>query len=292
LSRSEKATITIGLPVFNGQQYLDEAIASITSQTYSNFELIVADNCSTDDSLAIARKWQGIDHRIKVIESPTNLGAAPNFNKVFAAAEGELFKWATCDDLIEPNFLQECIDRLERAPETVLVYSDATKIDEAGNALRLIYDSKMKMETDSPDPVVRFRDLVLYDHSCISVFGLIRSDALRKTGLIGSYVASDRVLLAQLGLLGPFSRIEQPLIRHREHIGRSTRSIPRLKDRSAWFDTSLPSARVFPNWRLLKEYALAITASDLSRWQAMRCFGHLLRWIGYGGWKKLLDDLR
>ena len=94
------------MPVFNGQRYLDEAIASIISQTYANFELIIADNCSTDDSLAIARKWQEIDDRIKVIESATNLGAAPNFNRVFAAAEGELFKWAACDDLIEPNFLQ------------------------------------------------------------------------------------------------------------------------------------------------------------------------------------------
>lgn len=292
MNRSDHPKITIGLPVFNGQQYLDEAVASITSQTYSDFELIIADNCSTDDSLAIAKKWQGIDPRIKVIESPTNLGAAPNFNRVFAAAKGELFKWATCDDLIEPDFLQKCVDRMADSPETILVYSDAVKIDGEGNALRLIYDSKMKMKTDSPDPLVRFRDLVLYDHSCISVFGLIRSDALRKTGLIGSYVASDRVLLAQLGLLGPFSRIEQPLIFHREHSGRSTRSIPHLKDRLSWFDTSLPSARVFPNWRLLKEYALAITASDLSRWQATQCFVHLLRWIRCGGWKKLLRDLK
>jgi glycosyltransferase involved in cell wall biosynthesis len=292
LNCSDSPKISIGLPVFNGQQYLDEAVASIMSQTYSNFELIIADNCSTDDSLAIAKRWQEIDHRIKVIESPTNLGAAPNFNRVFAAAEGELFKWAPCDDLIEPDFLQKCIDRMENAPETVLVYSDAIKIDAEGNALRPIYDSEMNLKTDSPDPLVRFRDLVLYDHSCIAVFGLIRSDALKKTGLIGSYVASDRVLLAQLGLLGPFSRIEQPLIRHREHTGRSTRSIPRLKDRLAWFDTSLPSTRIFPNWRLLKEYASTITASDLSRWQTARCFVHLLRWIRCGGWKKLLDDLR
>ncbi len=292
MNSAETPKISIGLPVFNGQQYLEEAVSSIVAQTYSNFELIIADNCSTDASLAIAKKWQKIDQRIKVIESPTNLGAAPNFNRAFAAARGEFFKWATCDDRIEPDFLQACIDRMESAPDTVLVYSDAMKIDGEGNALRLIYDSKMNLRTDSPDPLVRFRDLILCDHSCIAVFGLIRSDALRKTSLIGSYVASDRVLLARLGLLGPFSRIDQPLIRHREHSGRSTRSIPRLKDRLAWFDTSLPSARVFPNWRLLKEYASTITTSDLSRWQTTRCFVHLLRWIRYGGWKKLLDDLR
>jgi glycosyltransferase involved in cell wall biosynthesis len=64
LNCSDSPKISIGLPVFNGQQYLDEAVASIMSQTYSNFELIIADNCSTDNSLAIAKRWQEIDHRI------------------------------------------------------------------------------------------------------------------------------------------------------------------------------------------------------------------------------------
>ncbi len=290
--RAECPKITIGLPVFNGERFLDEAIASIVAQSHAEFELIVADNASTDGSLAIAKRWRERDHRIEVIESPTNLGAAPNFNRVFAAATGELFKWAPCDDLIEPDFLEKCVARMRAVPEAILVYTDAVKIDADGNALRPIYDSRMNLLTDSPDPTVRFRDLVVRDHSCISVFGLIRSDALRKTDRIGSYVASDRVLLAQLALLGPFARIDEPLIRHREHGGRSTRSIPRLKDRLNWFDTSLPETRAYPNWRLLKEYAATIAASELSGAQRARCYAHLLRWIRCGGWKGMLGDLR
>lgn len=284
--------ISIGLPVFDGEQYLDGAIESIVSQTYPDFELIVADNCSSDASLAIARRWQERDRRIRVIESAVNLGAAPNFNRVFAEARGKFFKWAACDDLIEPEFLQKCIDRMEENPATVLVYSDAMDIDERGDAIGLIYDTEMDMKTDSSDPVLRFRDLVLCNHSCISVFGLIQREALARTGLIDSFVGSDRALLVQLALMGPFSKIAEPLILHREHAGRSTRSVPEPKDRAAWFDTSLSAARVFPHWRLLKEYGLAIVRSEMRLRQRSQCFVHLLRWVRWGGWKNLLDDLR
>ncbi len=278
--------------MFNGQQYLDAAVDSVLSQTYPDFELLIADNCSTDASLAMARAWQESDRRVKVIESPRNLGAAPNFNRVVTAARGELFKWMACDDLIVPDFLSKCVQRMEQDPAAVLVYSDAVKIDEEGNQTRPIYDTGMELMTNSPDPVIRFRDLVLKDHSCISVFGLFRKDALCKTDLIGSYFASDRVLLADLALLGPFSRIDEPLILHREHLGRSTRSIPRARDRVAWFDTSLSEARVFPHWRLLKEYGSAVARSEMSWRQRAHCFVHLLRWIAQRNGRDLLHDLR
>lgn len=291
LQASERPRISIGLPVFNGQQYLDAAIGSILAQTFRDFELIIADNCSTDGSLAIAKKWQATDPRVRVLESIENLGAAPNFNRVFAAASGEFFRWAACDDLLAPEALQKSLDRMDESPATVLVYSDAIDIDANGLAIGPIYDSDMALRTDSPDPAVRFRDLVVQNHSCISVFGLVRRDALSKTGLIGSYVGSDRVLLVQLGLLGPFVRVGEPLILHREHPGRSTRSIADPKDRAAWFDTTLSSGRVFPHWRLLGEYTLAIARSGMTVGQRARCCIHLLRWIRWGGRKNLLADL-
>jgi hypothetical protein len=114
---------------------------------------------------------------------------------------------------------------------------------------------------------------------------------LRKTDLIGSFVGSDRVLLVQLGLQGPFSRIDAPLILHREHLGRSTRSIPKPTERAAWFDTSLAATRVFPHWRLLGEYARAIAATDLSWREKSTGWVQLLRWIRRDGWRSLLKDL-
>lgn len=291
MTASDAPRISIGLPIFNGQRYLDAAVRSILAQTNGDFELIIADNCSTDASLEMARKWQESDPRIRILESPKNLGAAPNFNRLVPEARGEFFKWMACDDLIRPDFLEKCTERMQAASATVLVYSDAVKIDEDGNELRPIYDSQMKLATDAPDPITRFRDLVLKDHSCISVFGLIRTDALKRTDLIGSYFASDRVLLADLALLGPFCRINEPLILHREHLERSTKSIPQPKDRVAWFDTSMSQARVFPHWRLLREYGLAIAGRDLSLAQRTRGLGHLVRWVARRNWRDLLADL-
>ena len=288
---SRKPAISVALPVFNGEKFLDEAISSVLSQTFQNLELIIADNCSTDNSLAIARNWADRDSRIQILESHENLGAAPNFNRAFAAASGEYFKWAACDDVLQTDFLQKCIDRFKKQPHVVLVYSDALDIDENGQTIGPIYDSNVRMEVDSEDPVVRFRDLVLPNHSCISVFGLIRHSVLAHTGLIGPFVGSDRVLLVQLALQGPFSRIDEPLILHREHAGRSTRSIPRPKDRAAWFDSSLSARRVFPHWRILREYLSSLLKSELVFEHKIRCSLHVLRWIRWGGWRNLLDDV-
>lgn len=284
--------ISIGLPVYNGQQYLDVAVGSILAQGYDDFELIIADNASTDDTLERAHRWADSDARIRVIESSTNLGAAPNFNRLVSPARGEFFKWMACDDLIESDFLERCVEQLDRSAETVLVYCDAVKIDSAGRTTRRIYDSDMQLATDAADPADRFGDLVTKDHSCISVFGLIRKRALERTDLIGSYFASDRVLLADLALLGPFFRIGDPLIRHREHEGRSTKSIPDAKERVAWFDTSIAPARLYPHWRLLREYHAILSRRDLSLEQRVRCRGHLARWVARRHWKKLLSDLR
>jgi len=288
---SDGPEISIGLPVYNGDKYLDQAITSIASQSFSDFELIIADNCSTDDSLMIAKSWAEADSRIRVLESEENLGAAPNFNRVFRASTGEYFKWAACDDILQQDFLEKCIRQFEARPDTVLVYSDALDIDDNGAVIGPIYDSGLSMRVDSDDPVTRFRDLVLPNHSCIAVFGLMRRSILDESGLIGPFVGSDRVLLAQLALMGPFSRINEPLILHREHSDRSTRSIPRPQDRLSWFDSSLTKSRVFPHWRILTEYVSCVLSARLTMRHKVRSCVHLLRWIRWGGWRNLWEDL-
>lgn len=284
--------ITVGVPVYNGRRYLGAAIEAILSQTFAGFELLIADNDSSDGSLEIAREWEARDSRITVMPSATNLGAAPNFNRLFAAARGKYFKWAACDDLIEPAFLQVCHEALEQDPAAVLTYTDTLDIDAEGGVLGPIYDSKLEMRVSCPDPVPRFRDLILCDHSCTSIFGLIRRDALRNSGLIGSYAGSDRVLLAQLALRGPFIRVREPLMLHREHPDRSTRAIPHLRDRAAWFDSSLSKARTFPHWRILREYAATVLRARLAIRQKALCFVSILRSIRWGSWRGLVRDLR
>ncbi|MEO1000408.1 MAG: glycosyltransferase family 2 protein, partial [Pseudomonadota bacterium] len=112
--------MSIGLPVRNGARFLDEAITSIRAQEFGDFELIIADNASTDATEEIARDHAAADPRISYLRQPRNLGAAANYNETFRRARGHYFKWAAHDDRLAPGFLGTCIAALEARPEAVL----------------------------------------------------------------------------------------------------------------------------------------------------------------------------
>src|SRR4051812_12825537 len=92
-------TVTVGLPVHNGEQFLAAAVDSLLSQSVDGLELILADNASTDGTLAICERYAAQDRRVRVLPSDANRGAAWNFNRCLAAARGRYFKWAAHDDL-------------------------------------------------------------------------------------------------------------------------------------------------------------------------------------------------
>src|SRR5215471_14033382 len=98
--------VSLGLPVYNGQRYLAGAIQAILDQTFSDFELIICDNASTDETESICRDLAARDPRVRYHRNPANIGAAPNFNKTFELSTGEYFKWLAHDDLHEPTYLQ------------------------------------------------------------------------------------------------------------------------------------------------------------------------------------------
>lgn len=284
------ARLSLGLPVYNGAAYLDGCVQSIVAQTFGDFELIICDNASTDTTEAIARAWCGRDPRIRYHRAPENRGAARNFNWAFELARGELFKWCAVDDLLEPTCLERCIQALDADPGVVLAYPGTLDIDDSGRVVREIYDNNAGLAFDAADAAARFRDLVVVDHSCISVFGVIRREALRGTALIAAYPGSDRGLLVQLGLRARFARVPDNLLLHREHAGRSVKQYPRMLDRVQWF--SGRRARLsFPHFRLLGVYTAEMLRAPLTGRQRLRCAEALLRWIYWGAWRRLLRDI-
>jgi glycosyltransferase involved in cell wall biosynthesis len=288
---SESPRLTIGLPIYNGSAFVDQCIQSIVAQTFRDFELIVCDNASTDRTQQLVEAWCKADSRVQLHRAPINRGAAPNFNWCFELGRGEYFKWCAVDDLLEPDCFEACVAALDAAPAAVLAYPGAVDIDESGAILGEIYDNRASNEFASEDPALRFRDLICQNHSCISVFGVIRRPALERSSLIGSYPASDRVLLAELGLQGPFVRIPRDLILHRQHKNRSVSAYPTLRERMAWFNTA-HRGRSFPHFRLLREYARAAIANGLSPANRVRCLTYIARWLRWGGMEGLGDDLR
>lgn len=106
--------ITVALPVYNGEQYIAIAIKSVLTQTFSDFELLILDNCSTDHTLEIIRTFS--DPRIRLIVNPENLGMIGNWNLAVSLATGKYIKILSHDDLLAPSCLAEQIDGFLKYP--------------------------------------------------------------------------------------------------------------------------------------------------------------------------------
>jgi glycosyltransferase involved in cell wall biosynthesis len=286
---SASPRVSIGLPVLNGERFLAGALESLLAQSFTDFELIVSDNASTDGTEDICRACADRDSRVRYSRADVNLGAAANFNRVFQGARGEYFKWAAHDDLIAPTWLARTVEVLDEDPSAVLCQSTVSTIDE--NGVPIGGADHVLPNVSGERAPVRFRDLVLIDHVCNDIFGLIRSDVLGRTRGLGGYIASDRVLLAELGLHGRFRTIPEPLFFVREHPGRSVNALP-FHRRSSWYDPSAGTSRVFPHWRFYREYFALIARSDLTPAERLACYRHLCRWPFVNlNWARLLSDL-
>lgn len=223
--------VFIGLPVCNGENYLEGALNSICDQTYENFQLLISDNASNDSTERTARQFAGRDPRILYHRQERNLGAAANFNYCVQCADGKYFKWMAHDDVCEPTYLERCIAVLERDPGAVLCQAHVLKINEIGT---IEGPYEREQDFNDPDPIVRFSKAMALNHACVSVFGVMRLDVLRKTPAIAPFPGSDRPLLAELSLYGRFECVTEPLFLWREHPNRSVRL--KRYERVTWFD--------------------------------------------------------
>lgn len=243
--------VSIGLPVYNGEEYLGEAIESLLIQDFDDFEVLIGDNASTDRSRLIAEAYAARDDRIRVYTSSINRGAAWNFNRLLRAANGELFKWAAHDDVYESTYIRRCVEILDRRPDVVLCHSATVDIDEKGRELSKWAAAGFCGSADVSD---RFEDVILRAGPCLHAFGLMRSGIAKHSRGIGSFSSSDIPFLAELALAGPFAEVPEPLFLHREHAGRSINTYGRDRVRGEWFDPALAGKVTFPIWRLGWEY--------------------------------------
>lgn len=286
-TKQQTPQLSLGLPVFNGEAFLEQALDSILAQTYQDFELIISDNASTDNTQEICQRYAAKDQRLSYYRHPQNRGAAYNFNRVFHLASGKYFKWIAHDDLHAPSFLAKCVEVLEKDSSVILCHSQVTIIDPQGNFLQN-YD--LKLRTDSAKPHKRFHEL-LNLHLCYQIFGVIRVDALLQTPLMGNYGHADGVLLSRLALLGRFHQIPEYLFFARNHpqqsmslyfpnylslasqdASKSVTDIPDHYSYTVWFDPTKQGKIFFPHWRIFWEYWLSVEEAPLSWYEQIRCY--------------------
>ncbi|APU17757.1 MULTISPECIES: glycosyltransferase [Actinoalloteichus] len=267
--------VTVGLPVYNGEDYLERALDSLIGQQGVDFEIHVADNHSTDATEEICRGYAARDERIRYIRRGRDIGVMANHNQLVQQARSPFFAWSGHDDVWLPNRLRRCLDALLAEPAAVLASTSATEIDPADQPVGSWHN---RCRVDHPDPVTRLFDLLSVQHHNYYCYGLIRRTALVETMLNPPIKAGDRVLIAELALRGPFVDITEELLLHRMHSGRISQSVgPREFYRSQCGDHA--RTIVLPNVEEGRWFLRAVLRSPLPPRDRARALYALRPWL-------------
>ncbi len=274
--------LSIGLPVFNGADYLKEALDSILAQTYSDFELVISDNASTDGTEELCRAYAEKDRRIKYYRNSKNIGATQNWYRVFELSSGEYFASAAHDDLYAADYMEKCIAVLEQDPSVVVCHTKTRIIDEKSRPLDDARISKMleaKIDTVSSSSSVRLYNVIAVDYLCIQLYGVMKTQALRDTRVFAGYYGCDRNTLAELALLGKIHEIPEYLFFHRiypealgaaVYSGRSLQELFFLDPGTDW-NERFAALKVFGN------YFGSVTQASMSFGEKLKSYIQLLR---------------
>lgn len=289
--------LSIGLPVRNGENFLAASIESVLHQDFTDFELLISDNGSTDRTPDICAHYARRDSRVRVFRHDRNRGGAWNFNHVFALANGSLFKWQAHDDICLPGLFRRCVEVFATAPTSVvLVYPRTEFIDQHGRVLTHFLPECT--DTRRPLPHERLADVLRGMTMVRAMFGVIRADALRQTRRFQRMIAADFVLLSELALLGELWEVPETLFQRRIHDGCSTLANRGTDELLQWWDPTQETygARLSPMLQLGAEYLRAIRHLPLSSAEKLRCSSTAL-WVWYlrqlrnaaGTWRRRLQ---
>lgn len=262
-------TVSIGLPVYNGERYLGPALESMLAQSFTDFELIISDNASTDATEGICRVYAARDPRIRYVRQARNMGAHYNHNHVFSLARGRYFKWAGHDDMLAPDFLLRCVEILHQEARMVLCATGVTTIDASGGVMR---QEAFCEGFDAPRPHERLRSFFGRNYAYYIIYGLMRRAVLQRTGLHQSWYGSDRALLTEMSLYGGFYSIKERLLLIREHPHRSAY----VADKITWFTPQLHDCFLPEYWQRIANsirMVRQLPVSSQERYLCLLAFG-------------------
>lgn len=289
----------IGLPVYNGADYLAASLDALLHQTFSDFEIILSDNGSTDATPAIARAYAARDSRITYLRYQNNRGAAWNWNNTLAHARAEYFKWAAHDDLHDPRYIERCIAVLDENPAVALCYTASRYVDAEGlpivdEAGRAIVGGRRSdgCHLRQAHPHQRLRHLLgLYPMHVL--FGVMRREALARTRGMGRFASADRILVAEIALQGQVHEIDEELFIRRLHPAMSWTVTTSEHDYAVWYDPANAGRRSIPMLKRGAELMRGIRHAGLPPLEAARAYREVARYIGAThGWGKVRSKLK
>lgn len=214
--------VSIGMPVYNGAKYIKEALDSLLAQTFSDFELIISDNASTDETREICEEYAGKDKRIKYVRQAENMGGLANFNYVFDHAKGRYFSWLACDDALEPGFLEKIVRYLDQFEDVVACACDFKLVNEHEELIRIERLEGIYPSTDwsySQEHFFMFPLTNVY----FAIYGVFRREKLENAGIknkstwLGLASGNETPFLCRVAALGRIVAIPEVLRVYRIH---------------------------------------------------------------------------
>ena len=203
---SKMPAISIGVPVFNGGKTLVRMLDSLLCQTFADFEIIISDNASTDQTADIAENYAHRDQRIRYLRQAENIGPERNFKHVLDEARGRFFMWSASDDIRSPDFLQENVNFLEQHPDYVA--STSPNRFEGQGAMELVRFELSGAEDD------RIKDFFRYCWVSHGIFySVIRTEVLRACEVVGQpFLGTDWAIDLYLASKGKMHRTQHGLM--------------------------------------------------------------------------------
>ena len=196
-----KPTVSVGVPVFNGEKSILRCLAGLQSQTCQSFEVIILDNCSTDGTEEICLNFVKSHPNFTYIRNHRNFGGAANLNRALGAAKGEYFMWAAHDDFHNPGFIKSCLKLMLTNPTAVLCNTGMNVcIDSVHD---LTFRITMKTFKNIENRVKRFKEAYLRFPSP-GFYGLYRTNIIRQIREIQPIVGAEYPWALELSLLGEF----------------------------------------------------------------------------------------
>jgi len=229
---NKKSKVSIGVPVYNGEKYIQRNLDALLAQTYKDFEIIISDNCSSDNTYKICQNFSKKDNRIKLIRQPSNFGMISNFSFVLKQATGEYFMWSAVDDMILPSFVEENLKILESNKKFVgsmskislcnINENEVKNIDEKFNKLiKKIRNKFRKRDTISITGTYEEKvQKYLNESTCQIIYGLFRTEQLMNNHIEKGFVGYDWAINLAILKTGDFNVIEKVLMYENE-IGES-----------------------------------------------------------------------
>jgi glycosyltransferase involved in cell wall biosynthesis len=280
------ALVTVGMPVFNSERWIEDAIRALLAQTYRSFLLVISDNASTDATRANCERFAQEDERVQYHRNSRNVGLFKNYDRVFHLSSSKYFKWAAAGDICKPHLLERCVQVLEERPDVVLAYPRSGLFEERVE-LADPYDDRLNLQEERPSE--RLTNLLERIRLNNVINGVVRSDALRRTALNKPYVSSDINILAELALRGKFVEVPERLFFRR--MSRATATAMKSEAENREYMTQ-GAADVYElrHWRMELGYFAGAWRSRLPFGEKLAVYRLLLRRLRYGR-SKLLADL-